>query len=1067
MAIGPRGVMRSEVEGGLTGPANPIPEESIDCGCGQLPCPKLARFATRRFFLGLVGCIGFMQSAAQTYMQVTSPSIARRFQLNPHVIEWIVVLPEMTPVIFGLLVAYWGDRIHRVAWTGGLVIIQGIAYISLIIPHLTSKSKIIEEPSNVTHMSLYSDDSPELCSPAVSLLVIKETSSGYLALALIIGVQILAGIAQIAYYALTLSYLDDNTKKKSVAIYISIVLAVRSLGVLKGYVLAYFCLRIDADNFHPVESYQEQIGAWWIGWPLLGLNLLIPGIILAIFPRRLPSEIVEQAAASILDSVNGSRRSSFKSYRQVFESSTFLSSIGRFFENKILIFNTVAGMFVMAALVNFMANEHIFLESRYYIPRPTGMFVGFGDPWTSRLLGTTLKPVIVGFTVVITGVIIARARPQASYVAGYNVFAVAITATIFLALAFATCEKPSIVGMRRNTLSLLKYCNKNCRCSNDADFRPVCDMQGKFIFYSACHAGCTSFDFVDDVKVYQQCSCVEEMLGLGNTDAVDGPCRLATCHMGWIIFQVSSVLISVLIASSAVGSIIIIFRSLYPQDKALSIGFHMTWIAFFVYIPAKILYDRIIDRTCIHWGANEIMCHLYDTDRLGNYLCYLSAAITFVGFIFQFLTWVFSRNLRLYGIMDNSPHLGTELQNIQASPLLHAGDLGPGTAKSGNASDDEVIGADRAGVETTIVTVHPATSSPESESQAAVEAATQQNAPLRFGPLGAGNTRTDRSAPAINEVIHPVHSTILETEDELDSSSDDEKSPNSRQRSTEIAYRPLELESDVESDLNGTGPRSRKNVLGKDFDPVLNNIGIASFPVQKSQNKTSSSDEEDYPHEERRRSRTKSIQKINSLSPVQERVKETDSERNGNDNDDGFSKTDSFEYAPRNEGKIGAAKPKSPLPVPYRVTGDFNEVGIPILELDKEPISPTSPVFKIQSIQATQNNFQGHMSRENLDKLPTFREDDIPRSPDSRPVSSEEYKLEDIIAELEVPSLPNSPPPQSSTSSGFGSLPLSEAEEKPAGSTADRATRGSRESIDRSTPTSPSGRKLPTLITDF
>ena len=78
-------VMRSEVDGGLAGPANPIPSESIDCGCGQLPCPKLAKFATRRLFVGLLSWVGLIQAAAYAYFYITGPTIARRFQFDPYV----------------------------------------------------------------------------------------------------------------------------------------------------------------------------------------------------------------------------------------------------------------------------------------------------------------------------------------------------------------------------------------------------------------------------------------------------------------------------------------------------------------------------------------------------------------------------------------------------------------------------------------------------------------------------------------------------------------------------------------------------------------------------------------------------------------------------------------------------------------------------------------------------------------------------------------------------------------------------------------------------------------------
>lgn len=1030
MAIGPQGVVRSEVEGGLSGPANPIPNESIDCGCGQLPCPKLARFATRGLFVGLVGSIGLIQAAAQAYLFVTSSTIARRFHFNPYVIDWVIVVPEITPLLFGLLVAYWGDRIHRAAWTGGLVMLQGVGYLTMLIPHFTSNVKIIEETENVTHMSLYADDSPDLCSPALSMLVMKEVNSSDLILGLIIVVQILSGIANVAYYALTLSYLDDNTKKKTVAFYIGWILSVKFFGVLLGYLLAWGCLRIDAENFHVVESSQEQIGAWWLGWPILAFALFLPAGILAIFPRRLPSEVVEQAAASILDSANGSRRSSLKSYHQKYGSATFFSSMVRLVENKIVIFNVIAAMFAVTALINFMANENIFLESRYYIPRPTGMYLGFGDPWTSRLVANISKPIIVGLTVILAGLIIVKARPRASYVAGYNVCAMAIAATVFLALAFATCDKPTIVGAQKNSLVLLKYCNKNCRCSRDADFRPVCDLQGKFTFYSACHAGCTTVEFSNNTKFYQDCSCVQEMLGLGNTVAVDGPCSSTSCHIGWMIFQVSSVLISALLASASVGNIIIIFRSIFPQDKALSIGFNMTWIAFFAYIPGKILYERLVNRTCVHWGTDGIVCHLYDTDKLGDYLCYLSAAITFIAVIFQFLVWVFTKNLKLYGYPEVELPGDTELKDVQVFPLL-AGNPQSNVATSSDTIDENPNDPP-ASIETR-ATVHPAESSIQNQTQVADESG-QRSAPLKYGPLGLGNLRTNIGAPIVNAVPSATQR-VAETEDELDSSSDDEANSQKQKRSTEIAYKPLELDSDLESDLSGTGPRSRKNIFSKDFDPVLNNIGIASFPKLAN-------------------SRTgRSMQNVHSLSPVQERIKEFESK---SDNDDGFSNTDSFEYAPKASPRPGKTGSDATTKwEPYRLTGDFNEVGIPTLDLDNEPVSPTSPVIKIQSIQATQENFQGHMSRENLDKISSYEKLNDPASPHS-PLNVQDYKVTDIVAEPEVPPLPQSPPPQSSGSSGIGSSLLSDTDEKNGGPVINKAVSKSREHLDRESPaTSP------------
>lgn len=52
--------------------------------------------------------------------------------------------------------AYWGDRIHRAAWTGALVLIQSVGFIIFIIPHFTQpSSRVIEETMNATHQSFY------------------------------------------------------------------------------------------------------------------------------------------------------------------------------------------------------------------------------------------------------------------------------------------------------------------------------------------------------------------------------------------------------------------------------------------------------------------------------------------------------------------------------------------------------------------------------------------------------------------------------------------------------------------------------------------------------------------------------------------------------------------------------------------------------------------------------------------------------------------------------------------------------------------------------------------------
>jgi hypothetical protein len=95
--------------------------------------------------------------------------------------------------------------------------------------------------------------------------------------------------------------------------------------------------------------------------------------------------MVEQAAATILDQ-SGTLRGSQRAEMKKVGGTQFLPSISRLLANKILALNALAALFCATAFFNFINNENIFLESRFYAPRPTGILLGFGDPLTSRTI---------------------------------------------------------------------------------------------------------------------------------------------------------------------------------------------------------------------------------------------------------------------------------------------------------------------------------------------------------------------------------------------------------------------------------------------------------------------------------------------------------------------------------------------------------------------------------------------------------------------------------------------------------------------------------------------------------
>ncbi|XP_014230637.1 solute carrier organic anion transporter family member 2A1-like [Trichogramma pretiosum] len=808
MSLRPQEIARSEeMESSLEGPANSLTDESIDCGCGRYQLPKLARFATRRVFLALLCCIGVLQAAAQTYLHVVASTIARRFEIDPNAMEWILYTSEIALLVAGLTIAYWGDRIHRAAWLGGTVLVQSAGLLALVIPHISHSVKIIEqreiEDRNITHMSIYAEEHPDLCIESLSRIMMPQTLPQVSAMVILIIVQMITAAANVAYCALGLSYLDDNSKTEQAPVYLAIVVAVKALGSVLGYMMGWGFLRIDADNLSSIQSYRDQLGAWWLGWPIFAVLLVAPGIFMSIFSRKLPSKLVEETAAEILDqsgTLRGSQRFTVKKVGSI----EFFPSMFRLISNKILIFNIVSAAFFFAALANFLSKENVFLETKFYAPRPNGILMGFGDPIVSRVIMAIMKPVLIGLAIVISGLVIARSKPQAKWLVCYTMAVIAVAAVIVFGFAFSGCTKVEIVSDPNvKVFDPLIFCNRNCHCSKDADFRPVCDSTGKYMYYSPCHAGCSSMRNDLNTRVYSNCSCAYEMttivqdqetiIDLSTFEVSEGACQLGSCQVGWILYEIFMALVYTAAGSTIIGDLLINLRTVNAQDKALTIGYAMALISFFAFVPIKILYDELTNLTCVHWGHDQRVCHLHDSTTLGYYLCFLTSGLLVIGNLFKIGTWAFLENLELYEDEIDEP-TATEMQvfsSPQEEPLLEA-DQAPEEPEQSNDNDNPSGNADVPDNSFKPVSILKKPDSSKGNGPIVefqdIPQSSYSQVQIREEPVAAQDAASE--------------STNFLSDVEQDAESSDDSPVMSKAPGPQVPYRPLDLDSDADSNCN-------------------------------------------------------------------------------------------------------------------------------------------------------------------------------------------------------------------------------------------------------------------------
>lgn len=143
---------------------------------------------------------------------------------------------------------------------------------------LNSTSPPIQENNKLCQSSLNPDES---CGEIFS----------YVPLFMIFMSQFVLGIGNTLYLSLGQSYLDDNTSQKRSAMVFAYALAMRMTGPVMGFILTYFTSIVYIDpSLTPIIKPDDPrwLGAWWLGWIVIGIVMLILAILIGMFPENLP-----------------------------------------------------------------------------------------------------------------------------------------------------------------------------------------------------------------------------------------------------------------------------------------------------------------------------------------------------------------------------------------------------------------------------------------------------------------------------------------------------------------------------------------------------------------------------------------------------------------------------------------------------------------------------------------------------------------------------------------------------------------------------------------------------------
>lgn len=127
----------------------------------------------------------------------------------------------------------------------------------------------------------------------------------------------------------------------------------------------------------------------------------------------------------------------------------------------------------------------------------------------------------------LSGYLISKFRLRARTLAGVNVFVDILIVMVVLSFSQLVCKQGELVDTSSlymgdggfsnhihfgssndsdtSTLAMPDGCSSNCNCAR-GQITPVCYQDKNLMFYSACHAGCKSYDTAN--QLYSNCSCL-------------------------------------------------------------------------------------------------------------------------------------------------------------------------------------------------------------------------------------------------------------------------------------------------------------------------------------------------------------------------------------------------------------------------------------------------------------------------------------------------------------------------------------------------------------------------------
>ncbi|KAI4494394.1 hypothetical protein M0802_008886 [Mischocyttarus mexicanus] len=594
-------------------------DADVSCGWGPLRPRWLQYFSTKQAFLVIFCITWVLQGMYYTYFVSVITTIEKLFQIQSKTTGIIMSATEIGQIGSSLLLTYYCGQGHRPKWIAWGMILFAVSSFTCSMPHFIYGEQLIQQ-----NEMLFSGVGPtgELGGhnntdpiPA-NLCRLRVRPENHTLDEWTLGTTAPHGDS-IAYCEG--DFLTEQRIQSKITTVVLAIFFVSLLGVGMGQTAVY-TLGIPYIDDNVTSRESPLYFAITIGVRILGpaLGFILGSLCTMLYadlsanPQITPTD-PRWVGAWWLD---------------------FPKAVKRLLKNDILMFRTASSVLHILPIAGLYTFLPKYLESQFRLPaHHANMISGVGGI------------LVMGIGIIISGVFILRAKPNARFVAAWIAFTAVVYAIGMAVLMFVGCPMDDFAGLISHSDGISSFeptCEATCDCDRNK-FSPICGADGK-TYFSACHAGCSNYTIADGkVESFFNCQCIGQNLTM--PEITTSTAKIGYCPLECSNFWVYMILFSVFVfihSTSEVGSMLLILRCVDPRDKAMALGLIQFAIGLFGNVPCPIVYGAVVDSACLVWEyacGERGACWLYDSNVFRMFYHGTTGGILILAFVVDLVVW--------------------------------------------------------------------------------------------------------------------------------------------------------------------------------------------------------------------------------------------------------------------------------------------------------------------------------------------------------------------------------------------------------------------------------------------